>query len=117
MAARYSSRCSIQGTKPDGGTLICTTSSETKFTPGEHPDLRPPPGTVGFVGWIRQNLFPSVTSSILTVLSIYLLYLIIPPLIDWVFLDAQVSGNSRTDCTNEGACWALLAWRWPSKMA
>ena len=32
-----------------------------------HPDLPPPPGTVGLVGWLRRNLFSSVVNSVLTV--------------------------------------------------
>ena len=38
-------------------------------------ETRPAPlGTRGVIYWVRENLFPSITSSILTVLSFLLLY-------------------------------------------
>ena len=58
--------------------------------------------------WIRTNLFSSFFNSCLTFLAIYLLWLILPPLIDWVFINADYSGSSGKDCTTEGACWAWL---------
>lgn len=78
------------------------------YPPGQHPDLPPPPGTVGVVGWLRQNLFSGVFSSILTLLSILVLIWAIPPMLDWAFFSADFSGSTRDDCTSSGACWALI---------
>lgn len=78
------------------------------YPPGEHPDLPPPPGTVGFVGWLRTNLFSNIPNSILTLLAIYFLVVSIPPILDWVYFEADFKGTSRTDCTSAGACWALI---------
>ncbi|WP_322097305.1 amino acid ABC transporter permease [Pelagibius sp. Alg239-R121] len=78
------------------------------YPPGQHPDMPPPPGTVGFVGWLRNNLFSSIPNSILTILAIYLLYAAIPPILGWAFFNADFEGASRTDCTAAGACWALI---------
>ena len=85
-----------------------TTANERQYAPGQHPDLPPPAGTVGVVGWFRENLFSSWGSTLLTIVALYLLYLAIPPVLDWAIFEAQVEGNSRTDCTNAGACWALV---------
>ena len=30
---------------------------KNNYAPGTHPDLPPPPGTVGLVGWLKNNLF------------------------------------------------------------
>ncbi len=78
------------------------------YPPGQHPDLPPPPGTVGLVGWLKTNLFSNVPNSILTILALYLLYSAIPPIISWAFFNADFEGASRTDCTSAGACWALI---------
>ena len=50
---------------------------KNNYAPGTHPDLPPPPGTVGVVGWLKNNLFSSLSNSILTLLSLYLLYLLL----------------------------------------
>ena len=42
----------------------------------------PPANTVGIIGWIRQNLFGGFINSFLTLLSVYLLWIILPPLLD-----------------------------------
>ena len=86
-----------------------STMTDGKYPAGQHPDLPPPAGTVGVVGWLRSNLFSSIPNTLLTVLAIYLIYLIIPPLLDWVIFESQVSGDSRTDCEHgAGACWAII---------
>ena len=43
---------------------------KNNYAPGTHPDLPPPPGTVGVVGWLKNNLFSSLSNSILTLLSL-----------------------------------------------
>ena len=47
---------------------------EKTYKPGSYPDLPPPPGTVGIYGWIRNNLFSSISNSLLTIISVILLY-------------------------------------------
>ncbi len=81
------------------------------YPPGEHPDLPPPAGTVGAVGWLKQNLFSGIFSSILTILSILVLIWAIPPMLDWAFFSADFEGATRDDCTSSGACWALIGVR------
>lgn len=71
-----------------------------------------PSGTVGAVAWMRENLFSSVGNSILTILGLALIVWLVPGLIEWGFLTADFTGESRKDCTSEGACWALVSVRW-----
>ena len=83
--------------------------SSPKDTPSVYTAARPPPAaSVGLIGWLRQNLFSSFSNTILTLVSIYLLSLAIPAVLDWAFWSSQVSGDNRFDCKVEGACWAWL---------
>ena len=84
-----------------------TTIEPGKSAPLVHvpaPDLPPPASSVGAIGWARRNLVSSPTNTALTVLALALLYLIIPPIFNWVVWDATFIGTSREDCTGAGAC-------------
>ena len=89
-----------------------------QYAAGEHPDWEPPVTSIGVIGWLRKNLFDGYVNSILTLFALYLLYLYVPPLIEWVFLDAVWSGDSREVCEVEGAgaCWAGVC-RMPPELA
>lgn len=92
----------------------------TAFVRGEMLTEQPAPiSSSGIVGWVRANLFPSVSQGVLTVICLYVLYLIIPPLVSFLFTDAVWSGADRTACATEGqggvqpdgwfgACWAYV---------
>ncbi len=70
---------------------------------------RPPPAaTVGVLGWMRENLFSGWANTVLTLIALYILWLAIPSLIEWAFIDSQLSGSDRFACTGDGACWAWL---------
>ena len=83
------------------------------YKPGSYPNLPPPLGTVGVYGWLKNNLFSSISNSLLTILSVTLLYYLIVGLVDWVLLDAVFDANSRLECRkiNDGACWAVITRR------
>ena len=69
------------------------------------PQSPPPVSTVGIVGWMRQNLFSSPFNTALTLLTLYLLYSVVPPLFQWAFIDSLWQGESNKDCRGiEGAC-------------
>ncbi len=70
------------------------------------PERPAPIISVGVIGWIRTNLFSTWLSVALTLVSVGLLALILPPLIDWTFLEATYVGASGKDCIVSGACWA-----------
>ena len=72
------------------------------------PSLPPPVNSVGAVAWVRRNLLSSPLNVFLTLFSAYLVYLLIPPVINWAFIDATWSGASKADCTAGGACWAFV---------
>lgn len=60
---------------------------------------------------LKQQLFGSIAKSILTLGSLYFLYLTIPPILQWAVFDANWLGNSATDCKKDGACWLYVkAW-------
>jgi len=71
-------------------------------------EARPAPlGTRGLIHWIKENLFPSILSSVLTIISFYILYIIVPPLLDWMIFDATWSGT-KEEITKEGARWIFI---------
>ncbi|NQV48324.1 MAG: amino acid ABC transporter permease [Rhodospirillaceae bacterium] len=75
---------------------------------GEHPDWAPPSITIGAVGWVRANMLSSPLNIFLTLLCGYLIYLSVPPVVQWAFLDADWFGTNRDDCSREGACWIYI---------
>ncbi|MBL4833754.1 MAG: amino acid ABC transporter permease [Pseudomonas sp.] len=72
------------------------------------PDLPPPRQSIGAMAWLRDNLFSSWFNSLLTLVAIYLIWLIVPPLLQWALLDADWVGQTRADCTSDGACWVFV---------
>ncbi|MCR9123810.1 MAG: amino acid ABC transporter permease [Phyllobacteriaceae bacterium] len=96
------------------------TGPATAFVRGEMLAEQPAPITEsGPIGWIRTNLFPSVPQAILTLFCLYILYLIVPSIIRFLFVDAVWTGTDRTVCATEvqggvrapgwfGACWAYV---------
>ncbi|MEQ8831767.1 MAG: amino acid ABC transporter permease [Alphaproteobacteria bacterium] len=85
-------------------------TSPPEYKPGEHPSLPPPRNLVGPVKWAKDNLFGSVTNTILTIVAVYLLYLIVPAILDYFFFNAAFEGSSRAECREiaKGACWAFI---------
>ena len=71
--------------------------------------LKPPVTHVGVIGWVRANLFNGWFNSLLTIVTIYFLWVVIPPLVRWAFIDS-VWGTSGAVCRNtDGACWSIIA--------
>ncbi len=73
------------------------------YEPGKHPDLPAPASTVGVVGWLRTNLFSNWLNAVLTFASLWLVYLVVPPFVQWAFIDADRAGDTREACAPEGA--------------
>ena len=86
---------------------------KNNYLPGTHPDLPPPAGTVGVIGWLKNNLFSSLSNTVLTLVSVYFLYLFIDSAINWFVLDAVVDANDKPGCRKQGdgACWAVITRR------
>jgi general L-amino acid transport system permease protein len=70
--------------------------------------LRPPLVRIKAVDWLRQNLFSSPLNSLLSLVGLYLLYISIPAFVDWAFINADWSGDSREACASGGACWVFV---------
>jgi general L-amino acid transport system permease protein len=80
------------------------------------PDLPPPPLSVGALAWLRANLFSSWLNTLLTLFALYLVWLIIPPLLQWALIKADWTGTTRADCTSGGACWVFVHQRFSQFM-
>ena len=91
---------------------MATTTADKQHAPGTHPSLEPPASTVGVRGWVMQSLFSSPLNTLLTLFSLYIIYVIVPPMVDWLFISSNW-GSTRDACpaepgTREGACWAYI---------
>ena len=88
--------------------------STHNYTPGTHPDLPPPVKTTGILAWVRQNLFSSPLNTVLTLLSIWFLWSIIPPFFEWAAINSIWTAGNRQECWDQmpspalGACWAFI---------
>ena len=80
------------------------------------PDLPPPTMSVGVLGWLRSNLFSNWFNTLLTLVAIYLVWIIVPPLLQWAIFDADWHGSTRADCTSDGACWVFIKERFDQFM-
>jgi general L-amino acid transport system permease protein len=78
-----------------------------------------PAGQKGFVHWARTNLFATPTDTILTLFFLALLAWFVPAMVNWLFINAQWTGDNRTFCATiaqggvqpdgwSGACWAFV---------
>ena len=72
------------------------------------PERPAPIATVGVVGWVRRHLLSTWWNTALTFAGLYVLWITIPPVVTWAWLQADVAGVTRFDCTGSGACWAWV---------
>ena len=79
----------------------------------------PPAAEGGVVRWLRDNLFATPKDTVLTIISLLLLAWLVPPAIQWLFVDAAWTGGGRGVCATvaqggsqpegwSGACWAFV---------
>nr|WP_319484966.1 amino acid ABC transporter permease [uncultured Cohaesibacter sp.] len=84
------------------------------FVRKEMVDQRPAPvSSQGPLYWMHQNLLSSVPNALLTLLGIYIIYLILNAVIPFAFIHAVWEGKDReacvvTDAAAHGACWAYV---------
>jgi len=74
----------------------------------EADDVKPPVATVGVIGWVRTNLFSSLLNSVLTILTLLLLWKAVPPLFRWAILDSSWVTSSQACREAAGACWSIV---------
>ena len=70
--------------------------------------MKPPVTRIGVIGWVRANLFSSVFNSFLTVVTIYVLWKIVPGLIRWAFIDSSWTTTGAECRVAGGACWSIV---------
>ncbi len=57
---------------------------------------------------INTNFNSNNLNAILTLIVIFALIKYIPPVLNWLFFDANFIGNTKEDCTGNGACWVFV---------
>jgi general L-amino acid transport system permease protein len=76
--------------------------------------MPPPSRDRGVAAWIREHLFSSPLNVILTLLSLLVVWWIVPPLLNFLIFDATWVGDDRAACVatadrpRVGACWAFV---------
>ncbi|MEW5908970.1 MAG: amino acid ABC transporter permease [Thermodesulfobacteriota bacterium] len=71
--------------------------------------VKPPVTSVGVIGWVRENLFKGWFNSILTLVTLYFLFQVIPPLMKWMVIDSLWISTAQ-DCRKvSGACWSIIS--------
>ena len=71
-------------------------------------ELKPPVTSVGVIGWIKGNLFNSWFNSVITIVTLYLLWKIVPPFIRWAFIDSLWVSTGAQCHEAGGACWSII---------
>ncbi len=72
-------------------------------------ELRPPVTSIGVIGWIRNNLFNGVLNSILTLVTLFFLWKVLPPLLRWAFIDSAWHTTGQACRQAAGACWSIIS--------
>lgn len=62
------------------------------------PPEPPPPATTGAMGWMRENLFSSVTDTIMTVISIIIIVWAVDNILAWALLNSVWNADSLNGC-------------------
>ena len=80
----------------------------------EIPQSPPPLTEVGVIKWLRENLFSGWFNSLLTVSSIYFIFILLKDFIPWVYGAHWTTGSIREcyDINPNVACFSVLTARW-----
>jgi len=73
----------------------------------------------GVARWLRANLFATPKDALLSIIAIIFLVWAVPPVVEWLFINASWSGPDRSVCATvaqgaiqpdgwSGACWAFV---------
>ena len=69
--------------------------------PDADSDILPPVSQIGFLGWVRRNLFSTWYNGLLTILLAYALVRLLVPFLVWSVIHAQFLGTSEASCTRD----------------
>lgn len=88
------------------------------------PTRKPPKSQIGVVLWLKENLFSNWSNGLLTFLSLYIIYISVPPLLNWLIFNANFGFGTvnffgfnikfsevmatNSDCGRVGACWPFI---------
>ena len=61
-----------------------------------------------YIDTLNKNINTSTFNAFLTLLILFLILKAIPPSLNWMILDANISGDSKDACTGSGACWTYI---------
>lgn len=71
--------------------------------------LRPPITHIGVIGWVKNNLFNGVFNSILTLVTLFLLWKVAPPFFRWAVIDSAWHTTGQACRQAAGACWSIIS--------
>ncbi len=78
------------------------------------PALPAPLSETSVIGWMQKNLFSSVFNGLLTIATLYIVYIVVKGMLVWGIADAVWVADNRRECFSinpDGACWAgIFAW-------
>lgn len=84
------------------------------------PAKAPPLSEIGLTKWVRENLFSNTINSILTILSLFLIYWLLAQILPWI-TQGVWEADSLNECrklresigeNTNVACWAVINERW-----
>lgn len=88
------------------------------------PEQSPPASAVGFIGWGKENLFSGWFNTIVTLISVYVIYSILMAIVPWI-VSPTWNATSLSECREiltaagsvgehgvSGACWGVIRERW-----
>ncbi|MFT6876736.1 MAG: general L-amino acid transport system permease protein [Granulosicoccus sp.] len=64
------------------------------------------------IEWLRRTLFSNWWQSILTLVLLWVVSQIVPPMVKWAVLEAVWYGTGDDCRAGSGACWAFVGARW-----
>lgn len=82
--------------------------SEPVTTTSATEEIKPPVSDMGVLGWIKENLFDGWFNTALTLLTLFVLYKVLPPFVQWAFIDAIWSLTEGARPGGDGAVWAVI---------
>jgi general L-amino acid transport system permease protein len=81
---------------------------EDSLHPNTTKEIRPPVINIGIIGWIRANLFNGWFNTLLTLVFAYVLFMTVPPFIDWALINSSWFTTSEECKASGGACWSVV---------
>ncbi len=80
-------------------------------TPAASPEeeVRAPVPRIEVIRWMRENLFNGWYNSILTLVTLYGLWKVVPPLFRWAFLNSCWVTTADECRKATGACWSVVS--------